>query len=284
MTEPEQRTPKQDRSRLTRERLLGASIDLLATQGWAATTVGAVAAAAGVSRGAAQHHFPTREDLITAALGHMIEQRIEDVRRVGLDLGEDLVLTRRLGLSLAELAFQLGDAGLLGTARAAASLLHPAQGAGGDRGPLFLDVRIIETPPAQDGALRAGGGRIIFSNDPTCEVRGKGPALRPVGPRALRIRRRRDEAPASIHTDRVSHLSVSTTVSTLGRCRCAACGAESLHTPGPTPLDEGGESRSSIDVPFRNTVAARRIQHPRSINCGQVRRASARPYRREAAG
>jgi AcrR family transcriptional regulator len=86
MTETEQRTPKQDRSRLTRERLLGASIDLLATQGWAATTVGAVAAAAGVSRGAAQHHFPTREDLITAALGHMIEQRIEDVRSVGLDL------------------------------------------------------------------------------------------------------------------------------------------------------------------------------------------------------
>lgn len=86
MTEPEQRTPKQDRSRITRERLLGASIDLLATQGWAATTVGAVAAAAGVSRGAAQHHFPTREDLITAALGHMIEQRLEDVRSVGLDL------------------------------------------------------------------------------------------------------------------------------------------------------------------------------------------------------
>ncbi|MBB1034164.1 TetR/AcrR family transcriptional regulator [Dietzia sp. CQ4] len=86
MTAPEQRAPKQDRSRLTRERLLGASIDLLATQGWAATTVGAVAAAAGVSRGAAQHHFPTREDLITAALGHMIEQRLADVRNVGLDL------------------------------------------------------------------------------------------------------------------------------------------------------------------------------------------------------
>lgn len=88
MTAPEQRAPKQDRSRITRERLLGASIDLLATQGWAATTVGAVAAAAGVSRGAAQHHFPTREDLITAALGHMIEQRISDVRRGGLDLPE----------------------------------------------------------------------------------------------------------------------------------------------------------------------------------------------------
>ena len=75
MTAPEQRVPKQDRSRITRERLLGASIDLLATQGWAATTVGAVAAAAGVSRGAAQHHFPTREDLFTAAVEYVAEER-----------------------------------------------------------------------------------------------------------------------------------------------------------------------------------------------------------------
>lgn len=80
MAEPEQRAPKQDRSRITRERLLAASLDLLATQGWAATTVGAVAAAAGVSRGAAQHHFPTREDLIAAALEHMIGERIAAVR------------------------------------------------------------------------------------------------------------------------------------------------------------------------------------------------------------
>ena len=50
--------------------------------------MGAVAAAAGVSRGAAQHHFPTREDLITAALTHMIDQRIQSVRVVGLDVPE----------------------------------------------------------------------------------------------------------------------------------------------------------------------------------------------------
>lgn len=80
MVAPEQRAPKQDRSRITRERLLAASIDLLASHGWAATTVGAVAAAAGVSRGAAQHHFPTREDLIAAALEHMIEKRLASVR------------------------------------------------------------------------------------------------------------------------------------------------------------------------------------------------------------
>ena len=72
--------PKQDRSRATRLRLLAAAIDTLAEQGWTATTVGMVATRAGVSRGAAQHHFPTREELITAALDHMFDRRMAEVR------------------------------------------------------------------------------------------------------------------------------------------------------------------------------------------------------------
>ncbi|CAM2847924.1 TetR/AcrR family transcriptional regulator [Skermania piniformis] len=72
--------PKQDRSRATRLRLLAAAIDTLAEQGWTATTVGLVATRAGVSRGAAQHHFPTREELITAALDHMFDRRMAEVR------------------------------------------------------------------------------------------------------------------------------------------------------------------------------------------------------------
>lgn len=70
------RQPKQDRSRATRQRLLEATIDCLAEIGWGATTVAVVAEQAGVSRGAAQHHFPTREDLITAALEFMFDSRI----------------------------------------------------------------------------------------------------------------------------------------------------------------------------------------------------------------
>jgi AcrR family transcriptional regulator len=72
--------PKQDRSRLTRKRLVEATIECLAEHGWPATTVGEVAARVGVSRGAAQHHFPTREDLITATLEHMFEQLTEEVQ------------------------------------------------------------------------------------------------------------------------------------------------------------------------------------------------------------
>ena len=75
------REPKQDRSRVTRQRLLEATIDSLAEQGWSATTVGVVAERAGVSRGATQHHFPTREDLITGALEYMFDTRMDHARR-----------------------------------------------------------------------------------------------------------------------------------------------------------------------------------------------------------
>ncbi|MEY9886882.1 AcrR family transcriptional regulator [Catenulispora sp. MAP12-49] len=74
------REPQQDRSRATRRRLLEACVDCLADGGWSATTVAVVAERAGVSRGAAQHHFPTREDLITAALEHMFDERIDSAR------------------------------------------------------------------------------------------------------------------------------------------------------------------------------------------------------------
>src|SRR5258708_6476254 len=69
--------PKQDRSRATRQRLLEATIDCLADKGWASATVSVVAERAGMSRGAAQHHFPTREDLITAALEYMFDTRTD---------------------------------------------------------------------------------------------------------------------------------------------------------------------------------------------------------------
>lgn len=67
--------PKQDRSRATRQRLLESAVTCLAEHGWAGSTVTVVAEHAGVSRGAAQHHFPTREDLFTAAVEYVSEER-----------------------------------------------------------------------------------------------------------------------------------------------------------------------------------------------------------------
>ena len=67
--------PKQDRSRATRRRLLETTVRCLATYGWEVSTVAFIAAAAGISRGAVQHHFRTREALIVAALEHMFDER-----------------------------------------------------------------------------------------------------------------------------------------------------------------------------------------------------------------
>ncbi|MFE3737988.1 TetR/AcrR family transcriptional regulator [Streptomyces sp. NPDC059134] len=72
--------PKQERGRATRRRLLEAAVECLAAYGWAGSTVSVVAERAGVSRGAAQHHFPTREDLFTAAVEHVAEERSAALR------------------------------------------------------------------------------------------------------------------------------------------------------------------------------------------------------------
>lgn len=74
-------TPQQDRSRATRARLLESAITCLADLGWGASTVAVVAEHAGVSRGAAQHHFPTREALFTAALEQITQERGDEMRR-----------------------------------------------------------------------------------------------------------------------------------------------------------------------------------------------------------
>ena len=81
MTVTTSREPQQDRSRATRARLLEAAIASLAELGYQASTVTVVAERAGVSRGAAQHHFPTRDDLFTAALEHVSRVRAEEMVR-----------------------------------------------------------------------------------------------------------------------------------------------------------------------------------------------------------
>lgn len=67
--------PKQDRSRATRQRLLESVVTCLATKGYEASTVSVIAAEAGISRGAVQHHYPTREDLVLAALRFIFDER-----------------------------------------------------------------------------------------------------------------------------------------------------------------------------------------------------------------
>jgi AcrR family transcriptional regulator len=87
------REPRQERSRATRQWLLEAAVSCIAELGWSGATVAVIAERAGVSRGAAQHHFPTREDLVTAAVDYLGEEQLRQLRAraAGLPAGASRV-------------------------------------------------------------------------------------------------------------------------------------------------------------------------------------------------
>ncbi|MGW3995537.1 TetR/AcrR family transcriptional regulator [Amycolatopsis sp. NPDC004772] len=80
------REPQQERSRTTRRRLIEAALDSFGERGWHGVTVAGIAERAGVSRGAAQHHFPAREDLVVAAVDLLGEAQIDELRAQAADL------------------------------------------------------------------------------------------------------------------------------------------------------------------------------------------------------
>jgi AcrR family transcriptional regulator len=65
----------QERSLATRAALLDAAIECLVDRGYAATTTIETARRAGVSRGAQQHHFPTKADLLATAVERLFDRR-----------------------------------------------------------------------------------------------------------------------------------------------------------------------------------------------------------------
>ena len=79
------KTPKQaivrrtqaERTEETRRRILDASVDLLASKGYAAFRTADVAEVAGVSRGAQTHHFPSKDDLVIAVVEHVFQRASE---------------------------------------------------------------------------------------------------------------------------------------------------------------------------------------------------------------
>jgi AcrR family transcriptional regulator len=82
------RTPQGERTRAMRLRLMEATVDCLVELGWAGTTTTVVSKQAGVSRGAQLHHFPSKQDLVVAAVGHLTERRRDDMRAAAAELPE----------------------------------------------------------------------------------------------------------------------------------------------------------------------------------------------------
>jgi len=78
------RRTQAERTAAMRQRLLDATVDCLAAYGYAGTTTLRVAEMAGVTRGAQIHHYPSKEDLVVAAIEHLAHQR---ARKAISDLG-----------------------------------------------------------------------------------------------------------------------------------------------------------------------------------------------------
>jgi AcrR family transcriptional regulator len=68
-----------ERTALTTERLLDATIKTLVERGYKGTSTVEVCKRAGVSRGAQLHHYPTKQALVSAAVDHLLSQRVTDL-------------------------------------------------------------------------------------------------------------------------------------------------------------------------------------------------------------
>lgn len=75
------RRTQEERSAETQRKLLDATIECLVELGYTATTTTEIAKRAGVSRGAQMHHFPTKADLVAAAVEHLSSRIGEDLQR-----------------------------------------------------------------------------------------------------------------------------------------------------------------------------------------------------------
>lgn len=86
MTRSGTRRTQAERTAQTRGAVLDATLDGLVEEGYKATTVTKVAHRAGVSMGAVLHHFPTKADLLGAAVEHAVDRRSVEFRAAIVDL------------------------------------------------------------------------------------------------------------------------------------------------------------------------------------------------------
>lgn len=87
------RKTQAERSNETQERITAAAIEMLQRKGFAGFRVADVADAAGVSRGAQTHHFPSKRDLILAVFATIFNRATETsrVRIAGIKPDDDVI-------------------------------------------------------------------------------------------------------------------------------------------------------------------------------------------------
>ena len=96
------RVPQEERTRVMRARLLDATVDCLVEHGFSGTSTTLVSERAGVSRGAQLHHFPTKNDLVVAAVEHLTEVRGHELAAAAATLPDGPRRTRAVLQMLAD--------------------------------------------------------------------------------------------------------------------------------------------------------------------------------------
>jgi AcrR family transcriptional regulator len=86
---PQRRTQAERRAE-TQGRLLDAAIECLVERGYPGTSTAEVCRRAGASKGALVHHYPTKADLLAAAVERLFFRRLEEFRAgfAGVDRGD----------------------------------------------------------------------------------------------------------------------------------------------------------------------------------------------------
>lgn len=86
------RRSQEERRSATRTRVLDAAVACLLEQGYAGFSIGEVQKRAGMARGTLLHHFPAKTDLVSAAVGHLVNERVAQAQLAasGQDAGERL--------------------------------------------------------------------------------------------------------------------------------------------------------------------------------------------------
>ena len=90
------RVPQEERTRAMRHRLLEATLRCLVERGWSGTSTTLVSERAGVSRGAQLHHFPTKADLVVAAVEHIATLRRDELEEAAAGLPRGKHRTREV--------------------------------------------------------------------------------------------------------------------------------------------------------------------------------------------
>jgi DNA-binding transcriptional regulator YbjK len=191
--------PAQERSEATRDRLLLATIELLASGGGRAVTHRAVAEAAGAAHGSTRYYFANRDELIRAALRKLAEEDVaavtEELERVPHGAAEPERMAKRLSALLAERIRRDPDRELsryeLFLLAARESSLRPDLDAWGDAyRRLFAAVleRLGSSDPETDAHLVLSVGNALLLEQVAMQRRNfESAVLRPALTRLLRL-------------------------------------------------------------------------------------------------